>query len=579
MFALSTYIARIHDRIPNVDKGDAKPEKGFRHNNIAACIWSLFAALLFLGVTGNQAGFGYPHGHMAFGFGFVLMAVGWYIPRQSANIFIGGSLAALCVWYGINDPRDIAGSQIVILAALTGLAVTGLSFTKAKQANEKNYQFLWGLFGVSLPVLLCLALFESLAEFSAKHTSLALFALTFINAFFSYWLHTKSAIKNEAVKVYTIAATATYTLAILIGFSGLVETILLMMGIVMSAAIYSRIAVPALRWAAAGFALLSAAHTLFVRIGEDGALSEQIVFNQLWIYFVLPAMLCAAAVWLLSRKHKDIWSEGLKALTLTFIALFFVFQIRHLMNGGNVLSTEFRFNEMALQVMVGLSFTLGGTLLGRQNLAQTDQPNQEQRKPYELLIPGLAMAVSTATLALFVFGVCLRYNPLFSGNVIIKGGAIINSLSLAYLLPALALAAITWLSRGHRPKAYIQTTAALSLVAIMLYLTSMVRYVFTGREISLGGNSFIDAELYTISAVWLAFGIALLVAGLKLKQKDMRMASALVIILTVLKAFLIDMASLEGVLRAVSFVVLGLVLIVIGRVYQKLLFSKPNIRS
>jgi len=67
-----------------------------------------------------------------------------------------------------------------------------------------------------------------------------------------------------------------------------------------------------------------------------------------------------------------------------------------------------------------------------------------------------------------------------------------------------------------------------------------------------------------------------LVAGLKFKQKDIRMASALVITLTVLKAFLIDMASLEGVLRAMSFVVLGLVLIVIGRVYQKLLFSKST---
>jgi len=53
------------------------------------------------------------------------------------------------------------------------------------------------------------------------------------------------------------------------------------------------------------------------------------------------------------------------------------------------------------------------------------------------------------------------------------------------------------------------------------------------------------------------------------------MASAIVIVLTVFKAFFVDMASLEGVLRALSFVVLGVVLIVIGRVYQRLLFSNP----
>ena len=571
MFALSTYIAHNHDKALNKALSDTKSHKGLLHNNVTACIWSVFTALLFLGVTGNQPGFGFPHGHIAIGFGFVLMAVGWRIPRQSVNIIIGGSLAALCAWYATNDPGNITGNQIVTLAALTGLVVTVLNFIKAEQAADRNYQFLWSGFGASLSVLLCLALFEGVAEFNAKHASLVLFALTLTNAFLAYWLHAKSANKNEAVKVYTVAAATTYTLAVLIGFSGIAETFLLLVGIVISSGIYSRTPIPALRWTAAGFALLSAAHTLFVRIIETGALSEQVILNELWVYFALPAALCAGAAWLLARRHPDICSEGLKALTLTFTALFFVFQIRHFMNSGNVLSSELGFDELALQVMVGLCFTLGGTLLGR-----SDKPSDKERKAYELLIPKLAMVVSIVTLILFVLGICFTYNPLLSNNTVVKGGAVVNSLILAYLLPALVLAAITWLSRTHRLKAYVQATGALSLLAFMLYLTTSIRVLFAGNKISIWVVSFKDVELYAISAVWLMFGISLLVAGLKFKQKDIRMASALVITLTVLKAFLIDMASLEGVLRAMSFVVLGLVLIVIGRVYQKLLFSKST---
>lgn len=40
--------------------------------------------------------------------------------------------------------------------------------------------------------------------------------------------------------------------------------------------------------------------------------------------------------------------------------------------------------------------------------------------------------------------------------------------------------------------------------------------------------------------------------------------------------FLFDLAGLEGILRALSFIGLGVVLIGIGLVYQKLVFAKPE---
>ena len=51
----------------------------------------------------------------------------------------------------------------------------------------------------------------------------------------------------------------------------------------------------------------------------------------------------------------------------------------------------------------------------------------------------------------------------------------------------------------------------------------------------------------------------------------LRIASAVLIAVAVAKVFIFDMSELEGVLRALSFIGLGAVLIGIGLFYQKLL--------
>jgi uncharacterized membrane protein len=83
-----------------------------------------------------------------------------------------------------------------------------------------------------------------------------------------------------------------------------------------------------------------------------------------------------------------------------------------------------------------------------------------------------------------------------------------------------------------------------------------------------------DAEQYTYSVAWLAFGVVLLAAGVRLRSQAVRFASAAVVILTVLKVFLVDMRGLTGLLQALSFIGLGVVLLGIGWLYQRLLFPQ-----
>jgi len=61
------------------------------------------------------------------------------------------------------------------------------------------------------------------------------------------------------------------------------------------------------------------------------------------------------------------------------------------------------------------------------------------------------------------------------------------------------------------------------------------------------------------------------VLGSRFHAKSIRIASAVLVFVAVLKVFLIDMSNLEGFLRALSFIGLGGVLIGIGLFYQKIL--------
>ena len=60
--------------------------------------------------------------------------------------------------------------------------------------------------------------------------------------------------------------------------------------------------------------------------------------------------------------------------------------------------------------------------------------------------------------------------------------------------------------------------------------------------------------------------------GFFLRSQPVRYCSAAVVAITIVKVFLFDMAGLTGVFRALSFIGLGVVLVGIGLLYQRLLY-------
>ena len=79
--------------------------------------------------------------------------------------------------------------------------------------------------------------------------------------------------------------------------------------------------------------------------------------------------------------------------------------------------------------------------------------------------------------------------------------------------------------------------------------------------------------------VGLALGITLLAVGFVLRSQPARLLALGVVALTVAKVFIIDTASIAGIYRALSSIGLGVVLLGIGWLYQRMLYPRPALAT
>ncbi len=116
----------------------------------------------------------------------------------------------------------------------------------------------------------------------------------------------------------------------------------------------------------------------------------------------------------------------------------------------------------------------------------------------------------------------------------------------------------------------LATEAAVALLAFVL-LTLEVRGVFHPGSLASRGAGFgmEDLELYTYSAVWLLFGVALLALGFLRGAAALRHAGMALVCIVVAKVFVVDMAGLQGLLRVFSFLGLGVALVGLGYAYRR----------
>lgn len=157
----------------------------------------------------------------------------------------------------------------------------------------------------------------------------------------------------------------------------------------------------------------------------------------------------------------------------------------------------------------------------------------------------------------------------------------LNWLALQWVVPAVVLSCFFWaplhkrlqisvddLRMLHGEKV-LRGIATVAGVFTCLYITSVIRKVFHQGNMTMD-LGVTQGELYTYSVVWLFIATAtIFIAQFRRSITGVKIGFG-VLFVVITKAFVIDMANLEGLYRALSFIGLGLSLVGIGWLFQKL---------
>jgi uncharacterized membrane protein len=315
--------------------------------------------------------------------------------------------------------------------------------------------------------------------------------------------------------------------------------------------------IPFLRSLAAILAAIVVMRTVYEpRIAGD-AVGTTPIFNWLLWGYGVPALSFWAGSIFLRRRGDDAPQRAVESAAILFTVLLVFMEIRHAINGGNVYRDTAGLVEVSLHVCSALAMAIG---LERLRI-RTGSVVHNISAILLTIYAGLSI----------VFGLLVLENPVFLWPIDV-GGRFINLILLGYAIPAVLALLLSYAVAGRRRAAYGNTIAGFALVLALSYLSLEIRRLYHGPILTTGATT--GAEQYTYSITWLAFGVVLLAIGVLFNSQRARLASAVVIALTIAKAFVVDMSTLTGVYRALSFMCLGLVLVAIGWLYQRILFRR-----
>jgi uncharacterized membrane protein len=143
------------------------------------------------------------------------------------------------------------------------------------------------------------------------------------------------------------------------------------------------------------------------------------------------------------------------------------------------------------------------------------------------------------------------------------------------------LSAGWWLSQtddrvipGLPTASCVLTPAGVILLFLLLNI-EIADFFATGPTVTFRFGVTVSQDLtYTIG--WLAFGMALLAAGIYTRSRAARVAAIALIAITAFKCFLYDLGSLAGLHRVASFVGLAISLALVSLALQKFVLSRPR---
>jgi uncharacterized membrane protein len=481
----------------------------------------------------------------------------WALAPEIAQLIAGPGAAGAAApqpWHAdINSHIGLG----LLFAALFGAS----GFLAQGRSPSPLIPILWSAAGIATPLLILIALYYRIAGFerSIPFAGLALL-LAALNGYATETLGKRAPRPGLAASgaLYATGTVAALALALTFSLEKGWLTVALALMVPGIAWIANARPFPMLRWLAAAATVLVVARVGWEPriVGSDVGTTP--IFNWILYGYGVPAISFWVAGHLLRQRADDKPSLMIDSAAILFTVLTAFLEIRHFMNGGDIYRQTSHLGELALQVCTGLAMTIGLEHI--------------RHRTRSIVHDGAALALAALTLSGIVLGLWMVCNPMFTGESV--GGRFVNLILLGYGIPAVLAIVLAMQTRDVRPSAYRIAAAGVAVLLMLSYLSLEVRRLYHGPVLSNWATT--DAEQYTYSVVWLAYGVALLLFGIAFRSQPARLASAAVTLLTVAKVFLIDMAGLAGVFRALSFIGLGLVLVGIGWLYQRLLFPPQS---
>ena len=482
--------------------------------------------------------------------------LGWAILANPDMLVLpGGPLPGMG-----SSPIESSVSLHLIAAAVFAAGFGAAGFFAQGRSSNALVPVIWSASGVFTPLVLLIALYGRIAHLD-RSIPFAILAVLLAAAFAAATeILTRRELRpglTASTALFATGTLAALALALTFALNKGWLTIALALTSLGTAWVSTQRPIPFLR-------VLSSilAGIVVLRIGYEprivgSAVGTTPIFNWLLWGYGIPALSFWTASVLLRRQADDVPLRCVESAAILFTVLLAFLEIRHAINGGDVYRHSSGLAETGLQVCAALAMAIG---LERLRVRSGS----------------IIHNVSAVLLTLFAGGATL-VGLLFIDNPYIWWGSrisgeFINELLLGYAVPAILALLLSYAVAGRRPAAYANTVAAGALVLALSYVTLEIRRLYHGPSMSSG--PIYDVEQYTYSIAWLAFGVVLLAVGIIVNSQRARLASAVVIALTIAKVFLVDLSTLEGVYRALSFMGLGLVLVAIGWFYQKVLFRR-----
>ncbi|OLF76418.1 hypothetical protein AWH60_06395 [Pseudoalteromonas haloplanktis] len=175
--------------------------------------------------------------------------------------------------------------------------------------------------------------------------------------------------------------------------------------------------------------------------------------------------------------------------------------------------------------------------------------------------------ILSAFAGLLLINTTLDNNPLLM-RLYVGETPIFNWVILIWLVPSLLALWLASLVKSLNAK-LSQITLGVSGLLALLAINTLIRQYWQGGFIYLD-KATSDAELYSYSVIWLLLGALVVIAGHLKQQRLLQNVGLGILGAVIVKVFLIDMANLTGLLKALSFIGLGLSLVGLSWLFQKL---------